>query len=537
MNTKDNSVLKSTGIMTIATLLSRLTGLGRTWAMAFALGNTLITSAYQVANNMPNVIYDLVAGGILGTAFLPVYLLERERNGDASSDAFASNILNISLVVLGAISLLATLYAPAVISTQTFTISDDAEVFNYAVVFFRIFAIQIVFYGLGGVITGILNAHRIYGLPSLAPALNNVIVIGSFFAYIPLSHTNPDLALLVLAVGTSLGVIAQFGIQIPSLIKMGFSYVPRINLRDPALKEALRIALPTLIYIAGTLVSFSCRNAFSLAAGDEGPATLLYAWTWYQLPYGVVAVSLSTAFLTEMSAAVAQEDYSLLRYYVEKGLRGTLFLIIPLAGLMFALAHPIILIFKAGAFDAQAVTTVSTVLALWVLSLPFYAGTMYLYRVFASLRQFMTFALVTCLLCTIQIGLYKFLVELPGVGLAAIPLADLVYFAAQFNVMALILRKRIGSFGFGRLVWMSCKLVLASLIGMAVAWYLSQLLPLTQSTLGGLVTICICGLVGLVIIFGLCLLLRVPEMDMLKTIAGKLKRRFCKAPRGKHASW
>ncbi len=108
--------------------------------MAFALGNTLITSAYQVANNMPNVIYDLVAGGILGTAFLPVYLLERERNGDASSDAFASNILNISLVVLGAISLLATLYAPAVISTQTFTISDDAEVFNYAVVFFRIFA-------------------------------------------------------------------------------------------------------------------------------------------------------------------------------------------------------------------------------------------------------------------------------------------------------------------------------------------------------------------------------------------------------------
>ena len=95
--------------------------------------------------------------------------------------------------------------------------------------------------------------------------------------------------------GTSLGVAIQFGVQIPMLVKIGFKYVPRINLHDPALREALRIALPTLIYIVGTLVSYSCRNAFSLQCGENGPSTLSYAWMWYQLPYGVIAVSISTA--------------------------------------------------------------------------------------------------------------------------------------------------------------------------------------------------------------------------------------------------
>ena len=529
MNTKDTSILKSTGIMTVATLLSRLTGLVRTWAMAFALGNTLITSAYQVANNMPNVIFDLVAGGILGTAFLPVYLLEREKQGAKGSDAFASNILNIFLVGLGAISLLATIFAPQVISTQTFTVSSDAEVFEYAVLFFRVFAIQILFYGLGGVITGILNANRIYGVPALAPAVNNIVTIISFFAYVPLSHTNPQLALIVLAVGTTLGVFAQFVVQIPTLLKMGFTYVARIDLHDPALKEALRIALPTLIYVAGTLVSFSCRNAFSLQTGDEGPATLLYAWTWYQLPYGVVAVSLSTAFLTEMSAAVARKDLASLRIYVEKGLRSTLFIIIPLAGLMFSLAGPIIQIFRAGAFDQEAVQLVSTILALWVISLPFYAGQMYFYRVFASLRQFMTFATITCVLCVVQILLYKVLTPANVLGLAGIPIADLIYFVLQFFITSFILKKRIGSFGFKGLLVMCVKVSIATAAGMIVASSILPFIPLPESTLGGLVKITICGIAGLLVIFFITKLLHIPEMEVAVSSFSRLLNKFKKS--------
>ena len=176
------SVAKSTALMSAATLMSRITGLARTWVMAFALGNTLITSAYQVANNMPNVVFDLVAGGLLGAAFIPVYLLEKEHKGDGGGNDFACNLLNLTIVVLGALTLLSSIFAPQLIATQTFTVGETDEVVSLSVAFFRIFAFQIVFYGISGIITAVLNGNRVYFLPAIAPAVNNVLVIVSFFA-------------------------------------------------------------------------------------------------------------------------------------------------------------------------------------------------------------------------------------------------------------------------------------------------------------------------------------------------------------------
>ena len=149
--------------------------------MAFALGNTFVTSAYQIANTLPNAIYDLVAGGLLGAAFIPVFLLQKEKFGQEGGNRFAGNILNLTIVVMGLLSILATVFAPQVVATQTFTVGSEAEVTEYAVLFFQIFAAQIVFYGIGGVVSGVLNANRIYFLPALAPALNNIAVIVSLF--------------------------------------------------------------------------------------------------------------------------------------------------------------------------------------------------------------------------------------------------------------------------------------------------------------------------------------------------------------------
>lgn len=534
---KDTSIMKSTGIMTAATLLSRITGLGRTWAMAFALGNTLISSAYQVAYNMPSVIYDFLAGGIIGTAFLPIYLLQREKEGSERGDAFASNLLNLAIIVLGILSVLASILAPQIISTQTFTVENTSEVATTATMFLRIFAVQIVLYGMGGIITGVLNANRMYGAPTLAPVCNNIIVMATMFTYVPLSASNPDLAILWLACGTSLGVAIQFAVQIPMLVKIGFKYVPKINLKDPALKEALKIALPTFIYIAGTLVSYSCRNAFSLQSGDEGPSALAYAWMWYQLPYGVIAVSISTAFLTEMSEAMARGDLSTLRSFASRGLRSTLFLIIPLAGLMFVLGVPIIQIFKAGAFDQEAVYRIANVLQIWVISLPFYAGQMFFYRVFASLRQFMTFAMVSCGLCTVQIALYSVLSKPEALGLLGIPAADFVYYALQFFIMAAILKHRVGGFGFMKIITMCLKTFIATLGGMAIAQFILFIQPLQPSIPVALAECAICGGLGLAVIFAIAKVLKVPEMDVVGGLIAKIgtKLGIKRRSRGKHS--
>jgi len=521
------SVAKSTAAMTIATLASRLTGLIRTWAMAFALGNTLITSAYQVANNLPNVVYELVAGGLLSAAFLPVLLLQREKYGQRGVNRYGSNILNMCLVVLGILSILATVYAEPMIYTQTFTIDQDAAVSVYATEFFRIFAVQIVFYGLGGVITGILNSQRSYFLTSIAPAINNIFVIASFFAYIPWSQADPQSALAMLAIGTSLGVAAQFVIQLPALHKTGFRWRPVFDFKDPALKETIKIAVPTLIFIVGNLIAYSCRNAFSLMGGDDGPATLNYAWIWFQLPYGVVAVSLSRAMFTEMSTAVAKDDWKSLRSYVNKGLRGTLFLIIPLAGMVFALAVALIQIFKAGAFSQNDVFTVSNILEIWVVSLPLYSVVMYLYNTFASIRKFMAFALMNCCLVVMQIGLYALFCNPWMFGLAGVPLADCAYYAVGAIASFLLLRHYIGSFDARSIVKMALKVLAATAIGVLFVKALLAVFPLPSSSGGALFEVIVGGMLGLAVSFGFCRLFKIEEMRILD----KLFNRFSPKPR------
>lgn len=521
-----SSVARSTTLMSIATLGSRVTGLVRTWTMAFALGNTLVTSAYQVANNMPNMVYELVAGGLLGAAFIPVYLLQRERRGDAGGNSFACNMLNLTIIVLGVLSVLCTVFAPQVIATQTFTVEGSAEVSQHAVLFFRIFAIQILFYGVGGIVTGILNANRVYFLPSLAPALNNAIVIASFFAYIPLSAADQQTALVVLGAGTSLGVVVQFAIQMPALRKIGFRWRPSLDLRDPALREALKIAVPTIIYIAGTMVAFSCRNAFSLQTGENGPATLLYAWTWYQLPYGVFAVSLARALFTEMSEDAAKGRKRLLRQHIQTGISGTLLLIIPLAGLMGALSTPLMQLFQAGAFNAEDASYVGSILAAWAVSLPFYSVFMYLYNVFASLRRFMRFAAVSTVLVVVQVGLYMLLCPPDRLGLAGVPVADLAYYGLGSIVLAIMLQNIVGPYRIGSILSQALRVLLATFAGVAVVTLIQAALPFADpSMLTGLVTLLVCGLAGLVVIFGLCALLRVPQMDMVTRLIRRLVRR------------
>ena len=539
-NDSQDSIIKNTGLITLCTLGSRVTGLLRTWAMAFALGNTLLTSAYQIAYNMPAMIYELAASGVLATAFLPLYLLMKEKEGNRGAYDFASNILSITIIALGILTLACSFFSPAVIETQTFTV-DQGESKELAIFFFRIFAIQILLYGVGAVITGILNAERTYLMPSLAPVINNIVVTVVMFGFVPLSAWNQEVALWWLAIGTSAGVLCQFGVQIPALIKQGFQYRPHINLRDPMLVEALKVAAPMFLYIAGTMITFSCRNAFSLEAAPNGPSTLNYAWTWYQLPYGVIAVSLSTTLLTELSDCAAREDWDGFRGFIRSGLRSTFFLIIPLAFLVGALAQPLMQLFQAGAFTAEEVANVGTILAIWVVSLPFYAGYMYMYRVFAALRSFMKFAIIDFIVRLGQVAGYWYLCQPEVLGLAGIPISDLAFYAIMMVICSLIVRSKVGSYGNRGIVEVFIKSALAGLIGAVLAGILANGLSLLlaniaiNAVLEAVVILAISGCVGLVVSFGLCRLFRVEEFSVLERIGRKLFGRFLPKKRGKHA--
>jgi putative peptidoglycan lipid II flippase len=145
MKQRQPSVARSTALMSVATLTSRVTGLARTFVMASAVGTTFVASAYQVANTMPNMIYELVAGGLLNAAFVPLYLLHLQKYGREGGNRYASNLLNIVVLAMGVLSVLAAVFAPQIIATQTFMTSMDAQVVTVAVDFFRIFAVQLLF--------------------------------------------------------------------------------------------------------------------------------------------------------------------------------------------------------------------------------------------------------------------------------------------------------------------------------------------------------------------------------------------------------
>lgn len=538
-NDSTASIAKNTGLITLCTLGSRVTGLLRTWAMAFALGNTMLTSAYQIAYNMPAMIYELAASGILATAFLPLYLLQKEKHGDSAAHSFASNILSLTIIALGLLTLACSFFSPAVIETQTFTVGDG-ESKELAIFFFRIFAIQILLYGVGAVITGILNAERTYLMPSLAPVVNNIVVTIVMFGFVPLSAWDGQFALWWLAIGTSVGVLFQFGVQIPALVKQGFRYRPRIDLRDPMIKEALKVAAPMFLYIAGTMITFSCRNAFSLDAAPNGPSTLNYAWTWYQLPYGVIAVSLSTTLLTELSDCAAREDWSGFRGFVRSGLRSTFFLIIPLALLVGALAQPLMQLFQAGAFTAEEVANVGSILSLWVLSLPFYAGYMYMYRVFAALRSFVKFALIDFAVRLIQVVAYWRLCQPDALGLAGIPFADLGFYVVMFVICSLIVRGKVGSYGNRGLIAMITKTSVASLAGAVVAYFIADgltrafALVALSPVVEAIGILAAAGILGLALSFGLCRVLRIEEFATLSRLGARFFGKFFK--KGKHAA-
>ncbi|MDR1089265.1 MAG: murein biosynthesis integral membrane protein MurJ [Coriobacteriales bacterium] len=526
MKRNEPTVARSAALMSVATLCSRVTGLARTWAMAFALGNTLVSSAYQLANTMPNMIYELVAGGLLNAAFVPLYLLQTEKFGREGGNRYASNLLNIVVLVMGILAVLATVFAPQVIATQTFTQQLDGEVAAVAVDFFRIFAFQLLFYGIGGVVTALLNANRVYFLPSVAPALNNAVVIVSFIAYTFLLPADSGLALIVLAVGTTLGVVVQMAVQIPALARQGFKWTLRMDFRDPGLIDTLKTGVPMIIYLVGMFAAFTFRNAFSLVSGDDGPSTLAYAWVWFQLPHGIIAVSLSRALFTEMSRAAAAEDMPAFRRYMRSGITGTLLIVIPLAGLMCVLSEPLMQIFRAGAFNADDVAYVGSVLSAWVIALPFYSLQLYLFNVFASLRRFMTFSLICTGFCALQCALYALLSSPELLGLIGICVSDSIYYAVTVVILLAVLHRAVGEVGLKRALMSAGKALAATLIGMGVVALALAFLPHWSGPAGGFVMVLLYGGVALVGILGLYRFMRVQEMEQFTGAAKRLFKRL-----------
>ena len=517
----------SAALISACTIVSRITGFIRTWAMAFALGAGMLSSSYQVANNLPNMLYELVVGGMLVTAFLPVYVSVKKKLGQDAGNEYASNILTIVVLFLGALSILCMAFPAVAIYTQSF-FSNQGDMAQ-ATFFFQFFAIQIVFYGASAVVSGLLNANHDYLWSSIAPVANNVIVIATFLVYAAIAPSQPEVALYIIAIGNPLGVFVQMAMQLPALARNGIRLRPHINWHDPALRETVAIGLPTIIVMVMSYIAVSAQNAASLVFTDSGPSVLMYARLWWTLPYSFLVVPITTTMFTELSELKAEENVDGMKRGIVSGMNQILFFSVPFMLYLAVFAYPLVSLLAIGAFTMDDVALIASYLMVLAFALPFYGLKSYFQKVFSSLRKMIAFAVVDIVATVAQVAFTiggALLVDY-GVDINSVAAGQILFNLLAFLLLLAYLRRELGAFGMKSTIRaFVVSLVLGALgaaAGGGVLWLLQTFVgPLSGSILQSLAYVVAGGVVSLAVTFGLALKLKVPEAAMLSSIGGRI---------------
>lgn len=423
--------------MSFATALSRVTGYLRTSVQAAVLGTGAVANAYTFSNTLPNQIYELFMGGLLSSIFIPILVERLTRHGEEDARRLTSALLAIIVPVLVAVSLLGILFAGPLVAlttdfepTERLSAEEAERTTELAVLLFRIFAFKILFYGIAALAMGVLNSHRRFFLPTVAPVLNNLTVIAAFALFALIAPRDPMAAIYTLAAGTTLGVAVMAVVMLPSVWRLG--YRPRFVTGHPALGPAARLAGPMLLFVASSVGVQAVANLVGSSFG--GVANLWYAFMIFTLPYGVFVVAIATALMPELSERYALEDPDGYRSTLSFGLRTMAFVVVPASVGMVALATPIVaLLYERGNFTRADTQIVASLLVAYGVGLLGYAAYFVLVRSFYSRQNTRTPALLN----TVLLGLYVVLAFALSAALGLVGVA--AAFSVAYGVLALAL--------------------------------------------------------------------------------------------------
>ena len=363
----EQSIFKSSAIMAVGTIFSRITGLARNLLLVAALGTAIVGDTFQVANTIPTVLYILVAGGALNAVFVPQIV--REMKKPDGGHAFVSQLATATFTILAAATAIGVLAAPLVVRLYAtkFGGSGLETEFELTVLFTRYCLPQILFLGLFTLFGQIANARGSFGPMMWAPILNNLVVIGVLISFIAIA---PDAkngvisasAKALLGFGTTLGAFAQAAILIPVIAKSGVRLRP--NFHWSSLGKSAHLAKWTMIFVLinqiGFMVIVNLATAASVRAKESG-IDVGVGFTPYQnahfiflLPHSIIAVSLVTALLPRISRLAAEAQISDVKNEVQQTLLNLYSLIIPAAFAMLFLGQPIAHLIFAGSSSADA---------------------------------------------------------------------------------------------------------------------------------------------------------------------------------------
>ena len=466
---------RSTAIQAVGTALSRVTGFGRIFAFAYALGAGRLADTYPLANNTPNIIYELILGGVLSGTLLPVFVRELRGPDERSGWRAVSAVLTVALVASAVLSLAFVVVAPLFIRLYTLRTGTRVGEDQIAVAtdLLRLFAPQVFFYGLISVTTAIVRARRRFAAPMFAPVLNNVVVIGLFLSYPSLvgirslEGVRDDRgAVLLLGLMTTAGVAAMALAQFPFRIArrhLRFVWEPG----HPAVRTIVRLSGWTVAFVLANQVALFL--VYLLANGRGGDVTVYFlTYTIFLLPHGVVSVSIISSLQPELADRWAAGDVEGFRRQVSLGVRSIAALLVPAAVGYAVLARPIVAaLLEHGAFEAAGADRVAGTLALMALGLPAFSCWLFLTSAYQAMQD--TRSLVYLYLVENGVNVVAALALHPALGVQGLGLAlALAYFAGTAAALA-HLRRRTGGID-GRTLASSLARIAAAaaLMGLAV---------------------------------------------------------------------
>jgi len=483
MDTSQRQIARAAGTVMAAFVLSNLVGLLRQVLISRAFGTGSALDAFYVAQRLPDILFNLVAGGALASAFIPTFTGFLMREDDEGAWRLASGVMNLVFIILCATSLLAALFAPLLVSGLLgpgFASGQQA----LTVALLRILLLSPVIFGISGLLMGILNAHQHFIFPALAPTF---YWLGMIFGLVAWS---PTMGIYGLAWGAVLGAGLHLIVQLPGLRGLKARYRLELGLRNPAVQEVIQLMGPRLLGVGAVQLNFLVSSSLASFMIGGSVAALNYAWQIFTMPQVIIAQGISIAALPTFSAMVARGEMAQMRASLADTLRGILFLALPATVGLFILRTPIIaLLFQRQSFDAESTALVAWALAFYTLGLASHSVVEIVSRAYYALRDTRTPVFIGAAAMGLNIGLSFVFAALftragwqPHGGLA---LANTVATTLEMIGLGWIMRRRLAGLDFARLwegVWRAA--LASAVMGVALALWLNYTASLSVWMIG-----------------------------------------------------
>jgi putative peptidoglycan lipid II flippase len=537
------SVVRSAGVVSIAVLMSRVTGLLRESVMARLFGAGLIYDAFMLGFRIPNLTRDLFAEGALSSAFVPTFTEYLSTRSKEEAARLANLVATAILIVVGALCALGMIFAPALVHLLAPGYGEVPGKFELAVRMTRIMFPFLLLVALAAQAMGVLNASNRFAVPALASTFFNIgsVGFGVLIGYglgprLHLSHIEG------MAVGVVLGGALQLAWQMPSLHRLGFRFHAAINWSDPGLRRILRLMAPAILGNAAVQVNVMVNTNFASSIYDpqrgfDGPVSWLsYAFRFMQLPLGLFGVAMASATLPSISRSAAEGNMEDFRRTLSKSLGMVFLLTVPSSVGLVVLGKSIIgAIYQGGKFHLYDTEQTAIALSCYSIGLAGYAALKVLNPAFYALNDARTPMLVSIVSIAINYATAATMIRAANLRQAGLALSTSVVALFGFFVLFAILRKRIHGIHGRELASGVLKVLVASAVmgGAVLLTTRGMEKWLGVSQMARLADLAVSIPVGLGVFYVSCRLLGVTELDLaVRAFLNPIRRRLAQgAPR------